>query len=960
MATTVGELVARLKLKGGNEFVNKYKRITRRIKGQLESLNSTSAGLKDFNAEYRKTGGLINRLNRSINNLSIRRDRANNPAKIKRYNQLIGIQQKKISKLNMTTNRFSAGITNLQHSWMQLSMVVAGAAFAINGLVNSYAGFDNRIREIGTLLDDVTEKSLKKMSREVKMMAVQFGQSLDTMAKARYDIISAGFTDAADSANILAEASKLAVGGVSTVAQTALSLTKMLNSFKLSATEAGSASDIMFTTVRLGQTTIDQLVGVLGHVNAIANKAKLGLKGLGASMAALTAGGLNTEIAAVALRGALLALDAPTQGAARAMEKAGISVKHFNDGTMDIVETIRQFEGMDLKSLNEFIPDVRAANAVAVLSNNVDKLAAAVKAMETSSGAADAAFAKMAKGAKFRIDQMKARFSSAATEMGNGLLPLYQVTLGFVELLAQMPATLKIVLVNVVALTVALTTLRTVFTAFGLATGPIGWVIAGITALTGVLAAMAMETDDAAEANVKLAKSNEWVARSFKKISEQTIKEASGMSLDELKAKQKTLTKIIKDESRLQNETRERLKSAGSEESKKNYELAIQQSENLIALRQRELSEIISAINERKNREGAFENEDIASKAKYYDSLMEKQFEFQEISLNDYILYLKKRRDAQASDSQEFLDFDYKIKGLLRDQQVAHDDFLKDEIDQFNAKKKSAREKELLDQMSFYEQLGDLEMSLAFDNNEVSFESYVTYLEDKLAATEKFSVQYLQLWQKIQRLIIKNQEDTQKRLNNSWRGATQAMADFGTNIGAIIADKAMTGAKKWNEFGREVLFAIVDILEKKLLAAQLSSLIDGIINFATFAKNAPLIVAAQAGLAALRGTIASLAEGGVVSRPTLAVVGDRIVAGRNIPEVVAPIDKFETFAQQLANRVAPTEQTQRTDVIVNQNFNTPLQDKRMAKKMTDEVLRPQMTRAFKRGGKFVNRDPFKG
>jgi TP901 family phage tail tape measure protein len=958
MATTVGELIARLKLKGGNEFVDKYKRITRRIKGQLESLNSTSAGLKNFNVEYRKTGGLINRLNRSINNLSIRRDRANNPAKIKRYNELIEIQQKKISKLNMTTNRFSAGVTNLQHSWMQLSMVVAGAAFAINGLVNSYADFDNKIREIGTLLDDVSEKSLKKTGREVQIMAVQFGQALDTMAKARYDIISAGFTDAADSANILAEASKLAVGGVSTVAQTALSLTKMLNSFKLSAKEAGSASDIMFTTVRLGQTTIDQLVGVLGHVNAIANKAKLGLKGLGASMAALTAGGLNTEIAAVALRGALLALDAPTQGAARAMEKAGISVKYFNDGTMDIVETIRQFEGLDLKSLNKFIPDVRAANAVAVLSNNVDKLAAAVKAMENSSGAADVAFAKMAKGAKFRIEQMKARFSTAAKEMGKGLFPLYKVTLGFVELLTQMPEVLKVVIVNVGALSVALTTLRTILTAFGVATGPIGWIIAGATALAGVLGIMAVESEDAAEANVKLSKSNEWLARSLEKISEQTKQRAGGLNIKELEAEQKALTQIIQNEAKLQNEIRERLKQA-SPATREPYKLALQETENLITLKQRELSEIISIINERKKREGGFESENTANKAEYYDSLMEKQFEFQEISLNTYILFLKKRRDAQETDSQEYLDFDYKIKALLRDQQVAHDDFLKDQIEQYNESKKNAREKELLDQMSFYEQLGDLEMTLAFDNNEVSFESYVNYLEDKLAATEKFSLQYLQLWQKIQGLQLKNQEDTQKKLKNSWRAATQSMAEFGTNIGAIIADKAMTGAKKWNEFGREVLFAIVDILEKKLLAAQLSSLIDGIINFATFAKNAPLIIAAQAGLAALRGTIASLAEGGVVSRPTLAVVGDRIVAGRNIPEVVAPIDKFETFANQLANRVAPAEQSQRTEVVVNQNFNTPLQDKRMAKKMTDEVLRPQMTRAFKRGGKFVNRDPFK-
>ena len=96
---------------------------------------------------------------------------------------------------------------------------IAAAAGSI-AAIKQFGDFDRKVREISTLLGDVTENDIKVMGDEIKKLSVEYGQSVDSMAKAKYDAISAGFTGAADSSKLLAQSAKLAVAGVSDVSQT--------------------------------------------------------------------------------------------------------------------------------------------------------------------------------------------------------------------------------------------------------------------------------------------------------------------------------------------------------------------------------------------------------------------------------------------------------------------------------------------------------------------------------------------------------------------------------------------------------------------------------------------------------------------------------------------------------------------------------------------------------------------
>jgi len=282
--------------------------------------------------------------------------------------------------------------------------------------------FSKSLREVSTLMDNVAEKDIKKMSNELRQLSGTSGLALASLSKAKYDIVSAGFSKASDSANVLAVSTKLAVGGVTSAASAADILTTALNAYGLESKESMKVADILFTTVKFGKTTMDELSQSLGQVLPIARSAGVSLESVGAGMATLTASGINTAESTTALRSAFLALTAPTDSAKAAMEQAGIEVKRFEDGTLDLHGTIKQFEGMSPDQIKKFIPNIRAVSAIQTMANNVDVLAKNLEGFEESTGAAETAFGKMAQEFNVKMARIKNNVQAGMIELGKAII----------------------------------------------------------------------------------------------------------------------------------------------------------------------------------------------------------------------------------------------------------------------------------------------------------------------------------------------------------------------------------------------------------------------------------------------------------------------------------------------------------------------------------------------------------
>ena len=424
--------------------------------------------------------------------------------------------------------------------------------------------FDKRLREISTLIIGVTEKDIKNMSREIRDLANTTGKSLDDIGKAKYDIISAGFTGMAESAQLLDTATRLAVGGVTSVTNSADLLTSALNSFQKSGFEAEQAADILFTTVRLGKTTMDELVGSVGRVFPTAQRLGASLADVGAAMATITAGGIKTYEAATYLNQAFTKLGAPSDQAARAMKRYGIQVYRTEDGMLDLFNTIKQFKGYDLETMRKFFPEIRAIKAVLAMANNLDFLNRALKDTNNAVGATQTAFEKMEKSFSVQMQKSVMKLKDAMIEIGNKVMPsvvasfdefVNQLTSGDIDSFADSIGSIASSLMDIgvfvakngdsiIRLVAAfasfgaikgvITTIRSSVVAIGAVLGGIGLLVSPITVLATAISAVTI-----ALGGLKLAKKIS-EQRAFNKELKKTSKEAM-LSSESLKILSDTL-----------------------------------------------------------------------------------------------------------------------------------------------------------------------------------------------------------------------------------------------------------------------------------------------------------------------------------------------------------------------------------------------------------------------------------
>ena len=301
---------------------------------------------------------------------------------------------------------FGAGVEAASAKLAKMALVTA--AVGAVGLVK-FAAFDKSIREIGTLLDDVTENDIKVMGREIEKMSIRFGQSVEKMAKAKYDIVSAGFTGAAESAKLLDVSARLAAGGVTEVSKTADVLTSVLNAYGASADDATYYSDTLFTTVRLGKTTMDQLASGLGRAAAIAPQVGVGFDELSAAVATLTLTGQSTDEVVTALTATMITMLKPPEELKDRFKELGFASGSAMIQAEGFGKTLAKLtEGLSEAEKAALFPNVRALRAVFPLTGTMaGKFTETLAEMQNVAGATDKAFGVMADGIAFKLAQLR-------------------------------------------------------------------------------------------------------------------------------------------------------------------------------------------------------------------------------------------------------------------------------------------------------------------------------------------------------------------------------------------------------------------------------------------------------------------------------------------------------------------------------------------------------------------------
>jgi len=256
--------------------------------------------------------------------------------------------------------------------------------------------FESAMKEVQTISETV-QKNYAGVSKEVIEMTKTVPENAKNLAKGLYQIVSAGY-DGAESMDILRQSAELAVAGVTDTFTAADAITSIMNAYGEAAGNAENISDKLFTTVRLGKTSMRELGPEITTVTGLAAQAGLAFDDL---MAIIAQGvkTLKTPEMMTGLRGMLTAIIKPTTEAEKVIEDLGIQfdvaaikTKGFKAFLNDVMKATNG----NIEVLSELFPNVRGlAGLLSVATEEGEAFNQALEAMQNSAGVTTEAFKTM-------------------------------------------------------------------------------------------------------------------------------------------------------------------------------------------------------------------------------------------------------------------------------------------------------------------------------------------------------------------------------------------------------------------------------------------------------------------------------------------------------------------------------------------------------------------------------------
>lgn len=296
----------------------------------------------------------------------------------------------------------------------------ATAAFAVS--VKSAAAFEEQLANVSTMLDDSAMKILPEYRKGLESLSMEFGESTQTLSKGLYDILSASIPPA-EALDVLEVSAAAAAAGITDTGIAADAITTILNSYGMSADQAGSVSDKLFAIVKRGKTTFAELAPSIGMVAATASTAGLSFDDLGASIATMTRAGIRTDEAMTAINGVLRAFLNPAEEATEAAKEFGLELNTNTLRTEGLTGVMEKLNAASAEQLSTIFPNIRGLKGIAAALGDAEGYAKDYQLMLHSAGLTQEAFSKQSATLNFKLGQLKEMFNIIKVTIGTALMP---------------------------------------------------------------------------------------------------------------------------------------------------------------------------------------------------------------------------------------------------------------------------------------------------------------------------------------------------------------------------------------------------------------------------------------------------------------------------------------------------------------------------------------------------------
>jgi len=222
-----------------------------------------------------------------------------------------------------------------------VATVVGGViTFAVKKMGDAFDKYESALVDMGK----ITDESLESIENRMKELPPILG-NLTELTQGYYQIVSAGIRDPVEAIGTLTVSAETAAAAHMNQSEVVKGLTKVMAGYKGEIEDVSDAADLMFAIEKAGQTTVGELIPLIGGLATMSSNLKISQIEMGASFAVITRTAGSSAEAATEYEGVLTGLMKPTDAMIAAINKMGFATASLAIEELGLVEVLRRLVG---------------------------------------------------------------------------------------------------------------------------------------------------------------------------------------------------------------------------------------------------------------------------------------------------------------------------------------------------------------------------------------------------------------------------------------------------------------------------------------------------------------------------------------------------------------------------------------------------------------------------------------
>lgn len=335
-------------------------------------------------------------------------------------NKKLTENKKQFNKADKQVKDFGKSLNALKGNFLALSAVMVSTGYTIKKIRDEFSSFETKLIDMSR----VTNRTFENLKKDVMKLPAELGKATDLMA-GYYQVFSAGINDADEAQKVLIQTAKTSKFAHLDHAEVIKGLTKVMAGYEGQIKTVTEASDLLVAIEKQGQTSVAELIPVIGSLAKMSSDLNISTDEMGASLALISQTAGSTAEAATYYQAILTGLMKPTTemselfkdlgGAQKAIQKLGF------EGTLKMIE---QAAGGSAEKMAAFFGSVEALKGVSTLTiDDFSRLNQTILAMSEKTGMSEEAWGKWLQTSEATDEFLKSSFSKILIDLGEKIVP---------------------------------------------------------------------------------------------------------------------------------------------------------------------------------------------------------------------------------------------------------------------------------------------------------------------------------------------------------------------------------------------------------------------------------------------------------------------------------------------------------------------------------------------------------